>query len=123
MEANAQAGVLPTLKITPDYIRKRFVADITDRTERNEGLIRRGHQPAMTVEGGKGYWTYPRLKEALRFLDQMEIRDQKTGEYKFEELSHTAIKKSNSNIFKTMEGFCLCSANLQPHLYKSLNLR
>jgi len=85
MEANAEAGVFPTLKITPDYIRQRFVADITARTERNEGLIRRGHQPAMTVEGGKGYWTYPRLKEALRFLDQMEIRDQKTGEYKFED--------------------------------------
>ena len=28
MEANAEAGVFPTLKITPDYIRKGFVADI-----------------------------------------------------------------------------------------------
>ena len=85
MEANADAGVFPTLKITPDYIRAQFVADIKKRTLRNEGLIKRGHQPAMIVEGGKGYWTNRRLKEALSFLEQKQVRDQKTGEYKFED--------------------------------------
>ena len=69
MEANADAGVFPTLKITPDYIRAQFVADIKKRTLRNEGLIKRGHQPAMIVEGGKGYGTNRRLKEALSFLE------------------------------------------------------
>ena len=69
MVANAKAGIQPSLKLTPEYIRNQYVRDITERCAKNERLIKRGKPAAYRVEGGRGYWTTRRTKEALSQLN------------------------------------------------------
>ena len=68
MLANAKAGIQPSLKLTPDYIRRAYIADIKERCAKNEKLIKQGKQPSFRVEGGRGYWTERRTKEAVSQL-------------------------------------------------------
>lgn len=67
--SNAKAGNKPSLKLTPEYLRKSYVADIQDRCAKNEALQAKGKRPIWEVVGGRGYWTPRKTKEAVRVLD------------------------------------------------------
>ena len=84
-KASEKAGLSPSVKLSPNYMREQYLKDIRAKAVKNEKLIEKKKAPIWRVEGGRNYWNYKRLAEAERFLDKKSVRDKKTGEYKFED--------------------------------------
>jgi len=64
LQANSDAGIFPTLNITPEYARRSYLQDIEKKARANQDLIDRGQQPVYEVEGGRGYWDLKRYDDA-----------------------------------------------------------
>ena len=109
LQANSDAGIFPTLKITPEYARRAYLQDIEKKARINQEMIDKGQQPVYEVEGGRGYWDAKRYDDAHTKIE-FSIREF----FSEEGIANTHIRKVKQKDLDKFKNWALRNYNWAP---------